>query len=69
MLRRLAHHYGTDRAATDCNRVLRLPGFRSRKRGAPVQLLRYSQGPPWRLEDFPQDLPLPEYAPRDVQCP
>ena len=66
MLRRLAHHYGTDRAATDCNRVLRLPGFRSRKRGAPVQLLRYSQGPPWRLEDFPQDLPLPEYAPRDV---
>ena len=66
MLRRLAHHYGTDRAATDCNRVLRLPGFRSRKRGAPVQLLRYLQGPPSRLEDFPPDLPLPEYVPRAV---
>ena len=46
MLRRLARHYGTDRAATDCNRVLRLPGFRSRKRDAPVRLLRYLQGPP-----------------------
>ena len=60
MLRRLAHHYGTDRAATDCARVLRLPGFRSRKRDAPVRLLRYRQGPPSGLEDFPQNLPLPE---------
>lgn len=60
MLRRLAHHYGTDRAATDCARVLRLPGFRSRKRDAPVRLLRYRQGPPSRLEDFPQDLPHPD---------
>ena len=60
MLRRLAHHYGTDRAATDCARVLRLPGFRSRKRDAPVRLLRYRQGPPSRLEDFPQGLPLPD---------
>ncbi len=59
MLRRLAHHYGTDRAATDCARVLRLPGFRSRKRDAPVRLLRYRQSPPARLEDFPQNLPLP----------
>lgn len=62
MLRRLAHHYGTDRAATDCARVLRLPGFRSRKRDAPVRLLRYRQGPPSSLEDFPQDLPLPDGA-------
>ncbi|MYE05784.1 MAG: hypothetical protein F4Y04_00920 [Chloroflexi bacterium] len=60
MLRRLAHHYGTDRAATDCARVLRLPGFRSCKRDAPVRLLRYRQGPPSGLEDFPQDLPLPD---------
>ena len=60
MLRRLAHHYGTDRAATDCARVLRLPGFRSRKRDAAVRLLRYSQGPPSSLEDFPRNLPLPE---------
>ena len=60
MLRRLAHHYGTDRAATDCARVLRLPGFRSRKRDAPVRLLRYRQGPPSGLEDFPEDLPLPD---------
>ena len=60
MLRRLAHHYGTDRAATDCARVLRLPGFRSRKRDAPVRLLRYRQGPSSGLEDFPQDLPLPD---------
>ena len=59
MLRRLAHHYGTDRAATDCARVLRLPGFRSCKRDAPVRLLRYRQGPPSGLQDFPQDLPLP----------
>ncbi len=67
MLRRLAHHYGTDRAATDCNRVLRLPGFRSRKRGVPVRLLRYSQGPPSRLAAFPQDLPLPEAMPQPAQ--
>ena len=60
LLRRLAHHYGTDRAATDCARVLRLPGFRSRKRDAPVRLLRYRQGPPSGLEDFPEDLPLPD---------
>ena len=60
MLRRLAHHYGTDRAATDCARVLRLPGFRSRKRDAPVRLLRYRQGPPSGLDDFPEDLPLPD---------
>ena len=60
MLRRLAHHYGTDRAATDCARVLRLPGFRSRKRDAPVRLLCYRQGPPSSLEGFPQDLPLPD---------
>ena len=62
MLRGLAHHYGSDRAATDCNRVLRLPGFHSRKRGAPVRLLRYLQGPPSKLEDFPEDLALPENA-------
>ena len=60
MLRRLAHYYGTDRAATDCTRVLRLPGFRSRKRDAAVRLLRYRQGPPSGLEEFPQDLPLPD---------
>lgn len=60
MLRRLAHHYRTDRAATDCARVLRLPGFRSRKRDAPVRLLRYRQGPPSGIEDFPEDLPLPD---------
>ena len=60
MLRRLAHHYGTDRAATDCARVLRLPGFQSCKRDAPVRLLRYRQGPPSGLEDFPEDLPLPD---------
>ena len=57
MLRRMAHHYGTDRAATDCARVLRLPGFRSRKRDAPVRLLRYRQGPPSRLEDFSGNIP------------
>ena len=60
MLRRLAIEYETDRAATDCNRVLRLPGFRSRKRGAPVQLVRYAEGPGYELEGFPQDLPDPE---------
>ena len=62
MLRGLAHLYGTDRAATDCNRVLRLPGFRSRKRGVPVRLLRYSQGPPSKLGEFSGNLALPEYA-------
>ena len=62
MLRGMARHYGTDRAATDCNRVLRLPGFRSRKRGVPVRLLRYSQRPPSNLEDFPDELALPENA-------
>ncbi len=58
-LRALARHYGTDRAATDCNRVLRLPGFRSRKRDCEVRLIRHSPGPPARLQDFPH-LPEPE---------
>ena len=55
LLRSLARRYGTDRAATDCNRVLRLPGFRSRKRDCEVRLLRHCQGPPARIQDFPYE--------------
>lgn len=56
------HHYGSERAATDCKRVLRLPGFRSRKRGVPVRLVRYLAGSPSKLEDFPEELAVPENA-------
>ncbi len=56
-LRSLARLYGTDRAATDCNRVLRLPGFRSRKRDCEVRLVRHIEGPPARLADFPPVAP------------
>jgi len=62
LLRSLARRYGTDRAATDCNRVLRLPGFRSRKRECEVRLLRHCANPkPARAADFPHE---PEERPR-----
>ena len=63
VLRRLAHHYGTDVALTDCAQVMHLPGFRSRKRDAAVsrgQSLGYAQRLHSRLEDFQRNLPLPE---------
>lgn len=56
-LRALASHYRTDPAATDCARVLRLPGFRSRKRNEEVRLERFLDGPPARVEDFERSLP------------
>lgn len=61
-LRALAAHYRTDPAATDCARVLRLPGFRSRKRNEEVRLVRFCRTPPARVQDFERVLPP---APRD----
>ena len=56
-LRALARHYGTDPAATDCARVLRLPGFRSHKRGEEVRLQRFVRQPPAAIADFERSLP------------
>ncbi len=65
LLRSLARRYGTDRAATDCNRVLRLPGFRSRKRDCEVRLVRHCANPrPARAADFPYE---PEERDRAAQ--
>ena len=61
-LRALAAHYRTDPAATDCARVLRIPGFRSRKRGEEVVLERLVRAPPARIEDFERALPAPPRA-------
>ncbi|MDE0195497.1 MAG: DNA-primase RepB domain-containing protein, partial [bacterium] len=61
-LRALAAHYRTDPAATDCARVLRIPGFRSRKRGEEVVLERLVSAPPARIEDFERALPAPPSA-------
>ena len=62
----LAHKWGADPAATDCARVLRLPGFYNHKYGVPYRV-RTEDGRPessrlYRLEDFPQ-IPLDRLSP------
>jgi hypothetical protein len=55
-LKRLAIAFGGDPACTDCNRVLRIPGFLNRKY-SPAQSVTVEYGPlqPWEPTDFQLD--------------
>jgi hypothetical protein len=62
----LAQEWGADPAATDCARVLRLPGFYNHKYGVPYRV-RTEGGRPessclYRPEDFPE-IPLDRLSP------
>jgi hypothetical protein len=60
MLKLLAITFGGDPACTDCNRVLRLPGFLNQKYApAPVVTVEYPSELTSRFEDFQLDDPLP----------
>jgi len=52
-LKRLAIGFGGDPACTDCNRVLRIPGFANRKY-SPAHFVTVEYGPlqPWESADF-----------------
>src|SRR6201996_1366786 len=52
-LKRLAIAFGGDPACTDCNRVLRIPGFANRKY-APAHpvMVEYGAPQPWEPSDF-----------------
>ena len=54
VMRALAERYGGDRAATDVSRVMRMPGFRNKKRGREGALVTWAWhgGPLVRPEDF-----------------
>ena len=54
VMRALADRYGGDRAATDVSRVMRLPGFRNKKRGRAGALVTWAwhAGRLVRPEDF-----------------
>jgi hypothetical protein len=59
LLKMLAITFGGDRACTDCNRVLRLPGFLNQKyTPAPVAMVEYPSDSTSHPEDF--RLPNPE---------
>lgn len=64
LLKRLAITFGGDPACTDCNRVLRLPGFLNRKY-TPAQLVtvEYPRGSAAHCEDFKLADPLPHGDP------
>jgi len=64
LLKLLAITFGGDLACTDCNRVLRLPGFLNRKY-APAHLVtvEYSRGSAAQCEDFHLAHPLPHPDP------
>lgn len=55
VMRALADRYGGDRAATDVSRVMRMPGFRNKKRGREGALVTWAWhgGRLVRPEDFP----------------
>ena len=55
-LKRLAIGFGGDPACTDCNRVLRIPGFLNRKY-SPLHTVavEYGDAHPWQPEDFRLD--------------
>lgn len=60
-LKGLALAFGGDRACTDCNRVLRLPGFLNWKYDPPYRVsAQYPENTTWHAEDFPLDLPHPK---------
>jgi len=60
LLKRLAITFGGDPACTDCNRVLRLPGFLNRKyTPAPLVTVEYPRGSAAHCEDFKLADPLP----------
>ena len=59
LLKLLAITFGGDPACTDCNRVLRLPGFLNQKYApAPVVTVEYPSESTSRFEDFQVDDPL-----------
>ena len=59
LLKLLATTFGGDPACTDCNRVLRLPGFLNQKYApAPVVTVEYPSESTSRFEDFQVDDPL-----------
>jgi len=60
LLKGLAITFGGDPACTDCNRVLRLPGFLNRKYApAPLVTVEYPRGSAAHCEDFKLADPLP----------
>jgi len=55
-LKRLAIGFGGDPACTDCNRVLRIPGFLNRKYSSlHTVAVEYGDANPWQPEDFRLD--------------
>ena len=59
LLKLLAITFGADLACTDCNRVLRLPGFLNRKYApAPLVTVEYPRGSAAQCEDFKLANPL-----------
>jgi RepB DNA-primase from phage plasmid len=68
-LKRLAIAFGGDPACADCNRVLRIPGFRNRKYSpAHFVAVEYGETQAWRPDDFRLDAIADKAAPplRDV---
>jgi hypothetical protein len=67
-LKRLAIAFGGDPACTDCNRVLRIPGFTNRKY-SPAHPVTVEYGPfrPWEPTDFQLD-GLVDVAVRSSGC-
>ncbi|MFZ0661188.1 MAG: RepB family DNA primase [Acidobacteriaceae bacterium] len=62
-LKLLAIAFGGDPACTDCNRVLRLPGFLNRKyEPAYLVTVEYPIDSTWNPGDFRLDIPAPEAA-------
>lgn len=60
LLKRLTITFGGDPACTDCNRVLRLPGFLNRKYApAPLVTVEYPRGSAAHCDDFKLADPLP----------
>jgi RepB DNA-primase from phage plasmid len=68
LLKLLAITFGGDLACTDCNRVLRLPGFLNRKYApAPLVTVEYPRGSAAHCEDFRLANPLPHPDPFPVR--
>jgi len=68
LLKRLAITFGGDLACTDCNHVLRLPGFLNRKYDpAPLVTVEYPRGSAAHCEDFKRANPLPHPDPFPVR--
>ena len=68
LLKMLAITFGGDPACTDCNRVLRLPGFLNQKyTPAPVATIEYLSDSTSHAEDF--RIPIPEMNPELIRPP